>query len=56
MSEDLPTWRDTPAKQSIVEFVAAVTDRDSGTDQMLAGAAAGRVTTPVGRCPVTSGP
>jgi hypothetical protein len=29
MSEDLPSWRDTPAKQSIVDFVAAVTDRDS---------------------------
>jgi haloacid dehalogenase-like hydrolase len=29
MSEDLPSWRDTPAKQSIIDFVAAVTDRDS---------------------------
>jgi haloacid dehalogenase-like hydrolase len=26
---ELPGWRETPAKQSIVEFVAAVTDRDS---------------------------
>ena len=26
---ELPGWRETPAKQSNVEFVAAVTDRDS---------------------------
>jgi hypothetical protein len=28
MREDLPSWRDTPAKQLIVEFAAAVTVRD----------------------------
>ena len=28
-AEELPGWRETAAKQSIVEFVAAVTDRDS---------------------------
>jgi hypothetical protein len=27
--DQLPSWRQTPAKQSIVEFVAAVTDPDS---------------------------
>src|SRR5580700_5983457 len=27
--DQLPGWRDTAAKKSIVEFVAAVTDRDS---------------------------
>ncbi len=27
--DQLPSWRDTPAKQSITEFVAAVTDRGS---------------------------
>src|SRR5208283_413963 len=26
---ELPGWRETPAKQSIVDFVAAVTDPDS---------------------------
>jgi len=30
MSGDhLPSWREAPAKRSIVEFVTAVTDRDS---------------------------
>jgi hypothetical protein len=28
-ADQLPGWRETPAKRSIVEFVAAVTDRDS---------------------------
>jgi haloacid dehalogenase-like hydrolase len=28
-SDQLASWRETPAKQSIVEFVTAVTDRDS---------------------------
>ena len=28
-AEELPSWRETAAKKSIVEFVAAVTDRDS---------------------------
>jgi hypothetical protein len=27
--DQLPSWREIPAKQSIVEFVAAVTDPDS---------------------------
>lgn len=27
--DQLASWRETPAKQSIVEFVTAVTDRDS---------------------------
>ncbi len=29
MSDQLPSWHEGPARQSIVEFVAAVTDRDS---------------------------
>jgi haloacid dehalogenase-like hydrolase len=29
IADELPSWRETPAKQSIAEFVAAVTDRDS---------------------------
>ena len=28
-ANELPGWRETPARQSIVEFVAAVTDPDS---------------------------
>jgi len=28
-ADELPSWRETTAKQSILEFVAAVTDRDS---------------------------
>ena len=28
-ADELPSWRETTAKQSIVEFVAAVTDPDS---------------------------
>ena len=28
-ADELPSWRETTAKQSVVEFVAAVTDRDS---------------------------
>jgi hypothetical protein len=28
-ADELPGWRETTAKQSIVEFVAAVTDPDS---------------------------
>jgi hypothetical protein len=28
-ADQLPSWRETSAKRSIVEFVAAVTDRDS---------------------------
>jgi hypothetical protein len=31
MPEALPSWRDTPAKTSIVEFIAAVTDPESET-------------------------
>jgi hypothetical protein len=29
MSEPLPSWRDSPTRTAIVQFVAAVTDRDS---------------------------
>jgi hypothetical protein len=29
MSDQLPSWRDTAAKQSIADFVAAVTDHGS---------------------------
>lgn len=28
-ADELPSWRETTAKQSVLEFVAAVTDRDS---------------------------
>ncbi len=28
-ADELPSWREAPAKQSIVEFVADVTDPDS---------------------------
>lgn len=27
--DQLPSWRETPARQAIVEFAAAVTDPDS---------------------------
>ena len=30
IAEALPSWRDTPTRQSIVDFVAAVTDAQSG--------------------------
>jgi hypothetical protein len=29
IADELPSWRETTAKQAVVEFVAAVTDRDS---------------------------
>ena len=47
-ADELPSWRETTAKQSIVEFVAAVTDPDS--PDFIPGGTASPCSTMTARC------